>query len=176
MKQEEIVAKILRHFDVTPVYQGYDYTIYALELAIQDNECLRYVTKMLYPEIARKYKTSWNCVERNIRTVVEVFWKNGGKKFFYEVTGEYIEKRPRNAKFLEMLMVCVLCFENNDPENFEDRCRTCPIVKALEDDTKRLENDTKKLEKKNKELNNTIEWMHDLIWDLMNKSIEENEG
>ncbi|MBS6646537.1 MAG: sporulation initiation factor Spo0A C-terminal domain-containing protein [Clostridiaceae bacterium] len=166
MKHEEIVAKILRHFEVTSVYQGYDYTIYAMELTIKDNECLKYVTKMLYPEIARKYKTSWSCVERNIRTVVEIVWRNGGNKFFYEVTGEYIEKRPRNAKFLELMMICVLCFENSDPEMFEDRCRNCPIVKAME-------SDTEKLEKRNKELSSKIKWMHDLIWDLMNKARKE---
>ncbi|MBT9777015.1 hypothetical protein GPL15_10920 [Clostridium sp. MCC353] len=34
-----------------------DYTIHAVDLVIEDKDRLKYVTKQLYPEIEKKYKT-----------------------------------------------------------------------------------------------------------------------
>ena len=100
---ENLVEDVLKRFKITPRCRGYGYTIHAVKITLNDSTCLRYVTKQVYPEIAKKYKTNWKNVERNIRTVAEAIWKNGGKEYFYEFTGEYIEKRPRNAKFLELM-------------------------------------------------------------------------
>lgn len=164
MSELEIVKDVLKQFKVTSLYQGYSYTIYAVALTMEDRERLRYVTKQLYPEISRKYKTSWKCVERDIRTVVGIIWKNGGKEFFYEFTGEYIEKRPRNAKFLE-LMAEYIMIAKSDNRGVNERCSRCPIVKNLETDIVKLEEEIKRL-------NGTVEWMHDLIWELMDKTKE----
>ena len=161
MEDVEIVRDILKRFNITALYQGYDYTIHAVKITLKDRDCLRFVTKQLYPEIAREYNTSWKCVERDIRTVVEIVWKNGGKEFFYEFTGEYIESRPRNAKFLELMAEYIMYSKSMD-KDLKEKCRDCPIVKNLE-------KDVMKLEKEVRTLNGTINWMHDLIWELMKK-------
>lgn len=64
-------SKLLRTLGVRIHMRGYAYIVYAAELLINDpsyNEC---VTKRLYPEVAKKFNTTWNCVERGIRHAVQ---------------------------------------------------------------------------------------------------------
>lgn len=150
------IKEILWDFGVGNKYRGFQYCIYSLELAMESPDRLNCITKSIYPDVAKKYKTGVNCIERDIRTVAEVVWKNGGKEFFCDITGEELEKRPTNAKFLEMLMHYIL---------LEVPCQKC---KVAEDYKVRLT----ELEEQNKRMEETIFWMHDLIW----KIIKEDHG
>lgn len=49
---------------------------YAIWCVMDDPEKLTLTTKLLYPEVARKYKTSWKNVERNLRRVARRAWRN----------------------------------------------------------------------------------------------------
>ena len=42
-------------------YKGYRYLVFALELALSDENQLLYVTKNLYPSVARRYHTTPSC-------------------------------------------------------------------------------------------------------------------
>lgn len=163
MDEREAIISILKHFEVTRAYQGFDYVAYGVELVIKDRSYLKYVTKTLYPEIARKYRTSWHCVERDIRTVADIVWKNGGGLFFRETAKEMLEERPKNAKFIQLMADYVVQNGPVNEKNYRIRCDGCLIIKDLEDRIKTLE-----LE--NAKLNSTVEWMHNLIWDMIKKN------
>ncbi|MFQ6805773.1 MAG: sporulation initiation factor Spo0A C-terminal domain-containing protein [Lachnospiraceae bacterium] len=51
-------------------YKGYRYLVFALELALSDENQLLYVTKNLYPSVARRYHTTPSRVDRDLRTVI----------------------------------------------------------------------------------------------------------
>ena len=57
----------------------------------------------LYPEIARKYKTTVGSVERDIRTVIRVCWENG-----YDQLQSYsfrpLHVRPTAGEFFDILV------------------------------------------------------------------------
>ena len=53
-------------------YKGYRYLVFALELALSDENQLLYVTKNLYPSVARRYHTTPSCVDRDLRTVISL--------------------------------------------------------------------------------------------------------
>ena len=62
------VHELLCSLGVTANYAGFFHLSFAVYLALQKPERLLFVTKRLYPEVAKHHSTSWHCVERNIRT------------------------------------------------------------------------------------------------------------
>ena len=68
------------------------------------------VTKVLYPEVARKFNTTPSRVERAIRHAIEVAWERGDietlQKFFgYTVSN--IKGKPTNSEFIAMIADCL---------------------------------------------------------------------
>lgn len=91
--------ELLRQLGVTANYKGYSYAAYALALCAEQPDRLLLVTKNLYPEVARRYKTTWKAVERNIRTVVSVAWARNPALLDRMADGLLAEK-PRTVQFL----------------------------------------------------------------------------
>ena len=90
---------------VTPNYKSYHMTAAAVGLAGENPENLRLVTKVLYPMVAKQYKTTWQAVERNIRSAAERAWSSGPDKF-EELTGKRLEKKPTASQFIAILAAC----------------------------------------------------------------------
>ena len=90
---------------VTPNYKSYHMTVAAVSLAEESPEYLHLVTKLLYPTVAKQYKTTWQAVERNIRSAAERAW-SGGAARFEELTGRRLEKKPTASQFIEILAAC----------------------------------------------------------------------
>ena len=71
-------------------------------MAIDDSDRLRLITKHIYPDVASYYSTTWSAVERNIRTVVTVAWKND-PLLLEELAGARLSRKPTNSQFLSIL-------------------------------------------------------------------------
>ena len=71
-------------------------------LAVQQPDRLLLVTKWLYPEVAKHYKTTWKCVERNIRTAVHVVWNTNPERL-QELAKYPLRKKPKASEFLSIL-------------------------------------------------------------------------
>ena len=69
------VRELMERLGITLNYKGFYYAVYAVRLAAEKPERLLLVTKWLYPEVARHYETTVNAVERDIRTVVGIIWR-----------------------------------------------------------------------------------------------------
>lgn len=64
------------------------------------------ITKVLYPAIARKNKTTASRVERAIRHAIEVAWGRGKMETIDEVFGYTISTgkgKPTNSEFIAMI-------------------------------------------------------------------------
>ena len=73
---------------------------------VKDMELLNYITKELYPEIAKAYKTTSSRVERAIRHSIEVAWTRGKPQTMNEVFGYTINTgkgKPTNSEFIAMV-------------------------------------------------------------------------
>lgn len=90
---------LLRRLGVTANYKGYTYTAYALALCAEQPELLVLVTKNLYPAVAKHYQTTWQAVERNIRTVVAVAWARN-PALLGQMSDGLLAERPHCARFL----------------------------------------------------------------------------
>lgn len=90
--------------------KGYQYLREAIILTINDMDIINAVTKVLYPEVAKKFGTTPSRVERAIRHAIEVAWDRGDievlQKFFgYTVSN--IKGKPTNSEFIAMIADCL---------------------------------------------------------------------
>lgn len=96
---------LLSYLGVTPNYVGFLHTAYAVKLAVEDPQYLLCVTKWLYPNVAEHCDTTWQAVERNIRTVISAVWRENPDRLSV-LSGTLLRKKPRTAQFLAILSTC----------------------------------------------------------------------
>ena len=83
--------------------KGYYYLKTAVLLVSEDMQRVGSVTKLLYPEIAKRYNTTDGKVERAIRNAIEITWERGNRMTFERMFGysrENGEVRPTNSEFI----------------------------------------------------------------------------
>ncbi len=75
-------------------------------MSVDDPNMLNYITKLLYPTIAKKYKTTSSSVERAIRHAIEVAWSRGKMDVIQELFGYTIHAgkgKPTNSEFIALI-------------------------------------------------------------------------
>ncbi len=107
---EALVTEIIHEIGVPAHIKGYQYLREAIILTINDMDIINAVTKVLYPEVAKKFGTTPSRVERAIRHAIEVAWDRGDievlQKFFgYTVSN--IKGKPTNSEFIAMIADCL---------------------------------------------------------------------
>ena len=74
---DSTITSIIKEIGVPAHIKGYAYLREAIQMVYHDIELLSSVTKILYPEIAKKFNTTASRVERAIRHAIEVAWNRG---------------------------------------------------------------------------------------------------
>lgn len=100
------IATALRAFGIPPHLSGYGYLAESLSLALKDRTWLRGVTKLLYPEIAERFGTTAECVERAIRSAVEKAWNprtEARRRAYYGDAFADFAHAPTNVRFLAVV-------------------------------------------------------------------------
>ena len=93
---------LLHKLGITANYSGYFYTATAVALVHRQPDRLLLVTKWLYPDIARQHKTTWQCVERNIRTVIALAWERN-PALLADLAGYPLANKPNVGQFIAFL-------------------------------------------------------------------------
>ena len=84
------VTNMIHEIGVPAHIKGYQYIREGIIMAFYDRNMLHYITKFLYPSIAKKYKTTSSSVERTIRHAIEVAWRRGDMEVLEEVFGNTV--------------------------------------------------------------------------------------
>lgn len=93
-------VNILRNCRITSRYKGYYYLPEAVQIIkINEDQHLR-ITNDIYPVIAEKYATTTDCVEHDIRTVIERC-RNNNRKFVQNIIGYEALRCPSNREFID---------------------------------------------------------------------------
>lgn len=98
----KLIYDTLRQLGVTTNYRGFYYAAYGVWLCTRDPELLLLATKWLYPEVAARYHTTWSAVERNIRTVISVAWKQN-PELLCRLADFRLTEKPQPGQFLSIL-------------------------------------------------------------------------
>lgn len=103
---EALVTEYIHELGVPAHIKGYHYLRSAIIMVVKDMDLLNYITKELYPEIAKAYRTTSSRVERAIRHSIEVAWTRGKPQTMNEVFGYTINTgkgKPTNSEFIAMV-------------------------------------------------------------------------
>ena len=103
---ESMVTAIIHDVGVPAHIKGYQYLREAILIAVADMDVINAVTKVLYPEVAKRFNTTASRVERAIRHAIEVAWDRGDletlqKYFGYTVSN--VKGKPTNSEFIAMI-------------------------------------------------------------------------
>lgn len=103
VKLERYVTKLMLEMGVPAHLKGYHYLREAIMISGKDMEIVSSVTKLLYPEIAKKYHTTDQKVERAIRNAIEISWSRGNTECIEELFGYSASNgktRPTNSEYI----------------------------------------------------------------------------
>ena len=103
---EALVTNIIHELGVPAHIKGYQYLREAIIMVTKDIDVINQITKQLYPEIARKYKTTPSRVERAIRHAIEVAWARGEQQTVESIFGYTISAakgKPTNSEFIAII-------------------------------------------------------------------------
>ena len=105
-KVEQMISHMMLDMGVPAHLKGYRYVRTAVLMAEQDMKVVGSVTKLLYPEIAKRYNTTDGKVERAIRNAIEISWERGNKETFEDLFGYCAESgqgRPTNSEYIAVV-------------------------------------------------------------------------
>lgn len=100
---EQAISGFMLELGVPAHLRGYQYLRSAVWMCAQDMELVGSVTKLLYPDLAKMYRTTDQKIERAIRNAIEVSWERGNSELFerlfgYSNSNEY--SRPTNSEYI----------------------------------------------------------------------------
>ena len=101
---ETVVTDFIHELGVPAHIKGYQYIRSAM--VVENMDLLNFITKQLYPEIAKAYNTTASRVERAIRHSIEVAWNRGKPEIMNEIFGYTIHTgkgKPTNSEFIAMV-------------------------------------------------------------------------
>lgn len=111
-KEEDIIDENNLHKDISNILhelgmpshiKGYQYIRTGITLLFEHPETVGGITKELYPELARRYKTTTSRVERAIRHAIEVSWNRGDWNTMTSMFGNSVDfdrAKPTNSEFI----------------------------------------------------------------------------
>ena len=103
---ETLVTEFIHELGVPAHIKGYQYIRTAIMMVVENMDMLNFITKRLYPEIAKAYSTTSSRVERAIRHSIEVAWSRGKPETMNDIFGYTIHTgkgKPTNSEFIAMV-------------------------------------------------------------------------
>lgn len=98
-KIETDVSETIKKIGVPPHIKGYNYLRESIMMSIYDPSNLQYITKNLYPGIAKRYNSTVTSVERAIRHAIATAWDRNRTDVITEMFG-YNNAKPTNSEFI----------------------------------------------------------------------------
>ena len=103
---ESSVTAIIHEIGVPAHIKGYQYLREAIMIAVEDMDVINAVTKVLYPEVAKRFNTTPSRVERAVRHAIEVAWDRGDLETLQKYFGYTVNSakgKPTNSEFIAMI-------------------------------------------------------------------------
>lgn len=102
-KQEAIITDLLHSLGIPSHIRGYQYIKEGILIVYRNSNMISYITKDVYPEIAKKYDTTPTRVERAIRHAIEISWNRGDINLMEDIFGNSLNvnrDKPTNSEYL----------------------------------------------------------------------------
>lgn len=99
-------TRVLGEIGIFPNLKGYHFAREAVVRIAEESRFIGRVTAEIYEDIAKKFGSTPDCVERNIRNAIETAWTKGNLAKINEIFGNSIDSnkgKPTNSEFIAML-------------------------------------------------------------------------
>ena len=103
---ESQVTSILHNLGIPAHIKGFTYLRCAIGMTVKDPDLINYVTKSLYPSVAKAFTTTTSRVERAIRHAIEVAWDRGDLETLNRYFGYTISRqrgKPTKSEFIALI-------------------------------------------------------------------------
>ena len=100
------ISQALSELGMPASLLGYHYLRFAIHAAVRNPEILRVITKELYPQVAKEFRTTATGVERAMRYAIDVVWDRGRMDILEEYFGYTIDPnrgKPTNSEFISQI-------------------------------------------------------------------------
>lgn len=114
--ESNIIHEILLSIGIPPNLLGYMYLVEAMQMILLNPVYLHSVTKGLYIDIARKYGSTPQRVERAIRHAINTAWLIGNIEYIDHIFKNCVNPNkgvPTNSLFLARLYFYISNMENS---------------------------------------------------------------
>ncbi len=100
------ISSIMREIGIPSHIKGYQYLREAILLTMEDEHVIDLITKVLYPQIAKRHATTACGVERAIRHAIEIGWQRGDLDTLRHIFGYTVSNakgKPTNSEFIAII-------------------------------------------------------------------------
>lgn len=94
------VTNVIHGIGIPANIKGYCYLRSAIMMAVERIEVLDHITKELYPDLAKKYKTTPSAIERGIRHSITVAWNRGPTETTMKIFVNKKKSKVTNSQFI----------------------------------------------------------------------------
>lgn len=102
-KAQERSELLLRELGFSGRMLGLRYLSASIAMTAIAPDKILFVTKELYPDVAKQYRSTPSKVERAIRHSIHRFWERGGREALDRVTKIHLTQRPTNSELIDLL-------------------------------------------------------------------------
>lgn len=116
---EDLLKKInglLNRLGVTANYTGFFQMAYALKICAEQQDRLLFITKLIYPDVAKHFHTNWRAVERNMRTVGNIIWQEN-RTLLEDLACRPLHQKPTTAQLLAILVMVLNQHSSSEKTN-----------------------------------------------------------
>jgi predicted RND superfamily exporter protein len=106
------ITRTIAELCITPKYKGYSYLREAIIIIFSDKSGCVALTKEIYPQIAKKFSTTAQSVERGIRTAIHSCWEKSEIVAKIKVFGSCALRKgwvPTNGEFVYIIADRLKC-------------------------------------------------------------------
>ena len=108
------IYAILKRLGIGARYRGHRYLALSISMVMDNEDYLFLATKRLYPDVARAFGTTWSCVERDMRTAIQVSWRRN-RPYLEELATYPLDRKPKPMDFIGMVASHLLRQAVNSP-------------------------------------------------------------
>ena len=94
------IERCLKSLGMSLNLKGYIYVAEAIEMWLESEDIL---LKEIYYSIAKKHNTSWNCVEKNMRSSIKKVMLKGNKTLLSKIFQNFDKPTVNNGKFIKTI-------------------------------------------------------------------------
>ena len=100
------ISTLMKSMGIPASIRGYKFLCQAILMALDNDDVLYAITKVLYPSIAKENDTTPSRVERSMRHAIETAWERGDVNVLSELFGYTVRAsrgKPTNSEFIAMI-------------------------------------------------------------------------